>query len=357
MRWGPVEIRLIEELDMNEEIGATAEIEVAEKEVIEQPKSMDDTIRESLRAIQSRDEPEQATETPEAPEEKAQRIRDEKGKFAAKETAQVAEPAAIDQPSPPNTWKKEAHQAWIKADPIIRAEVERREADFHRGIEQYKGKAQFGESIERAMAPYQDIMRSLGVTPDKAVGELMAADKRLRSGDISYFVGLADAYKFDRAQLAQIFSGQRPQQQQIDPNLDAVQQRVRQLEGYIQQRTMMEQQQEEATLNSEVSAFASDPSHSHFESVRDDMAALLQAGVAKDLKDAYEQAIWRNPTVRAALLAQQQEKAKQEATQKAQAAKKAASVNVTRRPSMPVSQPIGTMDETIRQTLRRLQNA
>jgi hypothetical protein len=84
------------------------------------------------------------------------------------------------------------------------------------------------------------------------------------------------------------------------------------------------------------------------------MSALLQAGTAKDLADAYEQAIYANPTTRALVLAEQQAKAKEEATQKAQAAKQAASVNTRNRPSMPVSQPIGTMDDTIRATLRRL---
>jgi hypothetical protein len=87
------------------------------------------------------------------------------------------------------------------------------------------------------------------------------------------------------------------------------------------------------------------------------MAALLQAGQAKDLQDAYEQAVWANPQTRTSLIAQQQQEAKAKATQTAQAAKQAASVNTRARPSMPISQPIGTMDDTIRATLRRLQNA
>jgi hypothetical protein len=120
---------------------------------------------------------------------------------------------------------------------------------------------------------------------------------------------------------------------------------------------MMGQQKESEALNNEIVKFSSDPSHSHFESVKSDMAGLLQAGLAKDLADAYEQAVWRNPTIRASILAEQQAEAKKGATQKAQAAKTAASVNVRTRPSMPVSQPIGTMDDTIRSTLRRLQNA
>ena len=47
-----------------------------------------------------------------------------------------------------------------------------------------------------------------------------------------------------------------------------------------------------------------------FNDVREQMAALLDAGTAKDLKDAYEQAIWINPEVREVML-QRQEAAKQ----------------------------------------------
>jgi hypothetical protein len=64
--------------------GATAVVEeqtVPAVEVAPQEKSMDDTIRETMQSLKERgaDIP---AETPEAPEEKAQRIRDEQGKFS-----------------------------------------------------------------------------------------------------------------------------------------------------------------------------------------------------------------------------------------------------------------------------------
>lgn len=345
-----------------DELGATAEIEEAAP-VVEEQKSMDDTIRETLHALQDKgiETDKEVADAPATPEEKAQRIRDEKGKFAAKaETPDAAEVAPVDDipvKAAPNTWRKEVAEKWSTLPPEVQAEVERREADFHRGIEQYKQAANFAQSMERAITPYAATLQKLNVTADKAVSELMGADHRLRSGDIAYFSQLADSYGFNRSQLAEIFSGQQPTQQYIDPNLSAVNQRVQQLEGYIQNQTMMGQQREQETLNSEISSFAADPSHSHFESVKGHMAALIQAGQAQDLASAYEQAVWANPTTRAAMLASQQAAARAEATQKAQAAKAAASVNVRARPSMPVSQPIGSMDDTIRATLRKLQNA
>jgi hypothetical protein len=95
-----------------------------------------------------------------------------------------------------------------------------------------------------------------------------------------------------------------------------------------------------------------------FEEVRNDMAGLLQAGMAADLNDAYEKACYANPNVRAKVLAQQQAKAdterKAQSIQKAQAAKQASAVNVSRKGTLPSAKAVGSMDDTIRETAREL---
>jgi hypothetical protein len=339
---------------MIENEGATLEVE--EQVIEEQPKSMDDTIRETLRGLKESGIEPVAEEAPLAPEEKAQKLRDEQGKFKAEQAeaaTDVVEQAPVDLPKAPNTWKKEAQEKWASADPVIRAEVERREADFFRGIEQYKSAAQFAQSIEKVLTPHLQTIQSLGITPDVAIGELMAADHKLRYGSPeeknAYFASLAQSYGIDLGNVQAMPA--------VDLNISALQRQVQQLQGHIQNQQLMGKQKEEESYINEINSFKADPKHSHFESVRGHMSALLQAGQAKDLADAYEQATYANPATRAAVLAEQQAAAKAEAAKKAQAAKEAASVNVRARPSMPVSQPIGTMDETIRATLRRMQGA
>lgn len=352
---------------MIENDGATPE--VVEEKVdaeVEQPKSMDDTIRETLRSLKEKGA-EIVPETPEAPEEKAARIRDEQGKFKAAEKAQnepgapqTAEPEQPIQPAvkaAPNTWRKGPAEKFINADPEIQEEVLRRENDFFKGIEQYKERANFGDAMARAIEPFAQTVRQLGVTPDVAVRELMAADHKLRYGTpaekAQYFQYLAQSYGVDLGSVQE----QAQNQPYIDPTVAELQQRVQQLTGYIAQQESSKQQQADAVLNSEIAQFAADPKNRHFESVKGHMAALLQAGHATSLSDAYEQAVYANPNTRAAVLAEQQAAARAEAAKKAQAAKTASSVNVRSRPSMPTATPIGTMDDTIRQTLRRLQGA
>lgn len=337
---------------MEENQGATPEVEEVSAA---EPISMDDTIRNTLRELQAKGSDVGTEDAPTEAAEKPAKARDDAGKFAAK-TPTEPEPT-IDPLEPefvaPNTWRKEAAGKLANADPEIRAEVAKREADFHKGIESYKAKANYADSMERVIAPHAETLRNMGVSPDVAVSALFEADHKLRYSPpdqkLQHFAELARSYGVDLGQAANL--------PQPDPQAYAMQQRVQQLEGWIKQQSLMGEQQKEAALNSDISNFAADPSHSHFETVRGHMAALLQAGQAADLKDAYEQAVWANPQTRALMVAKQQTEARDKANQAAQAAKKAASVNTRARPSMPISQPIGSMDDTIRSTLRRLQNA
>ncbi|NBW77325.1 MAG: hypothetical protein EBR34_16255, partial [Sphingomonadaceae bacterium] len=73
------------------------------------------------------------------------------------------------------------------------------------------------------------------------------------------------------------------------------------------------------------------------EAVRVHMGALMQQGLAKDMEDAYQQAIWANPQVREKVLAEQtaaadakrlaEAKAKAEAGRKVQAVRGAPPVS------------------------------
>lgn len=348
--------------------GATAEVQdEVIPEAIDQPveKSMDDTIRETLQSLKTRGMEAEGEKVAETSEEKAQRVRDESGRFKAAEVPAVPEavdPLAVPEVptdqvlSPaPNTWKKEVAAKWATLPPDVQAEVARREADFHKGIEGYRAKAQFADSVANVLQPYQQTLKHLeetqGISAEKALDALLSADHKLRYGSPvekqMYMHQLAQSYGVDLAQ----------QIPQADQQVFTLQQRLQQLETALQNQTQQGAQREQQELNSTIAAFAADPKHSHFESVKGHMSALLQAGQAKDLADAYEQAVYANPTTRAAMLQQQIAAQREEAAQKAKAAREAASTNVPRRPSMPVTQPIGTMDETIRATLRRLQNA
>lgn len=320
--------------------------------------SMDDTIRATLAEINARDEPEIDEAPEETAEERAERVRDEKGRFAAKQQEEPETPPEVEPVEEPVLspevqrlgLRKEEAAEWAKASPVLQQALLRRSEEMHKGLEQYRGAAQFAQRIAQAFQPYEHTIQQLGVSHEVAVGKLLEADNTLRYGSPEQkahaLASLAYQYGIDIGQVQAIPTP--------DPQVHALQSELNQLRGFINDFQRTQQEREQGTLNSEIAKFAE--GREHFEQVREDMAALLQAGRAKDLSDAYEQAIWANPQTRAAMLAKQQAEvaAKVEAERKAQEAKKANAVNVPRRGSVPAGAPTGTMDDTIRATAQKL---
>jgi hypothetical protein len=315
---------------------------------------MSDSIREALESAFEADEPkteavapEATTEAAEAPSEPPERVRDEKGKFAARQEPEV--PGEL-MPKPerraPSSWKPDAQAAFLKADRgeqltpeevrILTAEAERRESDFHRGVEGFKSHAQKARQFEQAIAPYQQTLQQLGVDAPTAISKLLQADHTLRYSDpiqkAQYFQNLAREYGIDLGQVQNI-----PQQ---DPQTQYLMQQLNELRQTQQMWQNSIQQQEQAKANHELTQFAS-ADKTHFEAVRGDMADLLEAGKAQSLEQAYEMAIWMRPDVRQTLIEQQRIEAQRnyEQQQRAQRAK-TASVSVKgSSPSSGGSQP------------------
>lgn len=325
--------------------------------------SMEDTLKATLEDIQSRgieleDSPDETQADVEAPS----RARDVSGKFAKTEAVgdetetpigdEVADSKVEEQPvarKAPSSWRKEAQEKFATLDPLLQEEIEKREQDFHKGLEPLKVKAQMADTIERIIQPFEHNMKAANATAVDAIQYFFALDNTFRHGT-----------QVQKAQIVQQLmerAGLTPETLQnapaLDPQLTAAQVQNQQLQSQLNQIVGQQQQQEAAQLNSEIAKFSN--GKEHFETVRQDMAALLQAGRAQNLDDAYEKAIWANPQVRSALLAKQQEEARAEANKKAQDAKRSAQVNIPRRGSLaPSSSQTGSMEDTIRENAKRL---
>lgn len=344
---------------MSDEEILSTEDEVITPEVQTETKSMDDTIRETLEQINSRGE--------ETEEQAEQRLRDERGRFAKKEAQEIEAPVepVVETPQefvvPPELQKlglRKEEAEVIAKDPAVMAAFVRRSEEMHRGLEQYRSKAQSAEAFEQALSPFMPTIQQSGMSPAEAAHHLFATEHALRYGSpeqkLQMLHKIASDYGIDMGQAQEFAANQPP----ADPRVNQLQQQLQQMQSWVQQQNQAREWQERQTLNSEIEKFKSDPAHIYFEQVRGDMAGLLQAGLATDLKDAYEKAIYANPEVRQQVLAKQQaeqaEKARKEAAEKAQAAKQAAAVNLSRRGTLPAKKPIGSMDDTIREKAQEL---
>ena len=252
-------------------------------------------------------------------------IRNEKGQFVSRkeetqETVQPAEAQAQNEEqavepqeySPsvarPTTWKKEYLPLWDKLDKgealsqdearsLLNYNVQR-ENEFKKGVSAYKAEADNARSLSEAIAPFVPELQKNGIHPAAWINNLGRAHMILSQAPyqqkVELFNKLAQDYGID---LNSAYSGENTTQYQ-DPQAYALQQQLRQLQAQVEQVGSWKQQQENQVLMSEIQRFSSDvEKHPHFEAVREQMAQLLERGLANDLESAYVKAVRLNDEV------------------------------------------------------------
>ena len=307
------------------------------------------TLREELAAnLEALSVPETVeTAAPaETDAQKTERLRDEAGRFAAKEPATKADtnlqqpttqPAA-ERPARPSSWKKDYWADYDKIaqeNPKLAAYLNEREHQFASGVSTYKQEWEQAKPLIDAIAPFQPLLQQNGIDPAQWVSNLGNAHHKLAMGSpqdkVAMFQRLATDYNVP-VQLAvqdqqgqwQLLGQQQPQQPQFDPAI---------IPRLVKQELMA------ASTKQALETFTREAPEKapHFETVKATMAGLLQAGLADDLQSAYEAAL-RHPR-HADLFAemQQQQTAEQDA-----AARAVKQLKVHRARSNAVSTPTAT---------------
>lgn len=234
----------------------------------------------------------------ETPAAKADRLRDDAGKFATPGNAAKPKPVAVGaspvepvEPPvwkrPPASWKKDYHEAWNTADPRMQEYAWQREEQMKAGYQPLMQKAEYAESMQRVMEPYMHTIRGLGINPPQAVEALMQADHILRNSSpetkSAYFAQLAQHYGINLGQVSQ------HQTAPIDPNYTNLANELNQVRGEMSSWKEERQAESDRGLMTDVVKFSQ--THEHFEAVRPVMASLLQSGMADNLDEAYAKAV------------------------------------------------------------------
>jgi hypothetical protein len=312
----------------------------------------------------------------------------EKGATEAK--AAKAVPDVVDQAAPtdapqardinraPSTWKPTARAGWEKLDPAIRAEIHRREADFQNGQAQLLPDATLGKNMRQVIEPYRMLIDAEGGTPERAVADLLRTAALFRTGSVQQkyqgIVDIAQQFGIDLRYLAQAAveqGGQPPQQGQPQPN-QFRDPRVDQLLAQQNLERQQNAQREQQTMESTVTRWMNEkdaqgnPKREYLGDVINEMSALVPQLRQNDptlthaqaLDAAYDRAIWAHPEIRT-LLAQKQQteletQRRTENQRRVSDARKAGSVNVPRRGSIPSAGKPGTMEQTIEETARAI---
>lgn len=231
--------------------------------------------------------------------------------------------AAAGQPiKPSNRFPADIQAELAKLPPAVITALNAREEQVHQQMTQATEERKMGSEFSKVVAPYVAQIRSEGATPISAVAELFNMAYFLRNPTIT--PAAKGKFLWDTAKQfgADMRLGQQQMvQQPFNPQLHAVTQQVATLQNQIKQQQDQQKAAEQDAVNSQIATFKADTAHPHFDAVALDMAAMLGAGRAQSLQEAYDKACYANPEIRSIVLAADQKAAEEKrvADQKAKA--------------------------------------
>ena len=279
----------------------------------------------------------------ETEEQKAQRLRDEKGRFVEgkapeKPKAEVAPATPAEPPKPkvprPSSWKKELENHWDTLPQEIQAYVNQREREYATGVSTYKTEADRAKEIMAVVQQFEPDLQRSNRPPAQWLASLGNADRTLSFGSpqdkVQQVARIIQGYGVDAQALFQVLSGQQPQyqqapQQQMQP--PQPQFSPQDIEKVVEQKLLSQRAASDYEAFTKAANADGSPKYPYLEDVKGTMAGLLQAGLAQDYSSAYDAAIRLPQHANIWDVVQQQQNAKTEAervrveTEKAQRAR------------------------------------
>ena len=298
---------MAEELDRREMLEAA--LEQAEEGTLEAPQEKE---------IETNDDPIQAENASEEGSSEENNSRDEKGRFKSKseeassenDTAEEPELAAEasdanEEVKRPTTWKKEYVEVWDKLkegkqlseqDFFKFAEyANQREAEYKKGVSAYKNEADNARQLTDAIGPFIPELQAQGIHPVAWINNLGRAHMVLSKAPYEQKVQMFHRLAQDYGIQLNSDSLQMPEQAYVDPYQQQLMQQLQATQQQVQQLSAIREQEENARLSSEINRVSSNKvAFPHFEMVREDMAQLLERGLAQDLESAYAKAVRMN---------------------------------------------------------------
>lgn len=258
----------------------------------EEPISLRDTIENAIEVSDTPVVESEPTETPvEAP--KTSRPRDESGKFAKsapepqESVTEALEPETepvIDTKPRPSSWKKDYEEHWGKLDPTLQDYLMQRESDYAKGVSTYKNQWDNAQPLIKAIEPFMPVLQQHNIEPSQWISNLGRAHATLAMGTPDQkremFAQLANDYGIS---LNEVGGGY------ADPQFSLIAQELNQIKNQWNQFQTQQERAEQTQLQNEIQSFSQDKPY--FEEVKEQMAGLLQAGLADDLQSAYDKAI------------------------------------------------------------------
>jgi len=258
-----------------------------------EPASLESILENSMATVEAKydgqddDGAAKPEETP-APAEAAKPELNEDGtpKEVDPNAAVVEDPNAPQPIAAPDRFSDEAKAAWETAPEPVKQAVEQMHRELENGIEKYKQQLAPYEGLEQ----YAEMAKTGGTDLKTAMAHYAGLENLLSQDPIAGFQQIATNLGFDLRGIAQHVLGQNynPQAIQQSQQLIAAQQEAEALKLQLKNFETGATEKTDSEMQSEIDSFAKD--NPHFETVRDDMAKIVQSGLADTLQDAYSYA-------------------------------------------------------------------
>ena len=200
--------------------------------------------------------------------------------------------------------KLEAPEHWAASDREVFNSQTKESQEFllkrHREMEgamtrksqELSSKTRQFDAVEDALSPYRAEFSAAGLDSAGAVRQLASWHDSLKTGGRDAILKLASIYQIDMTE---------EDQEYIDPALSTIKNELSELKHLTAQQQQAAQREQQSQLERVIDSFVTEtdeggkPKHPHFNALHDDIVKLFNAGMVKDLADAYNKALALRP--------------------------------------------------------------
>lgn len=256
----------------------------------------------------------------------------------------------------PDTWTKEALAEWAAVPPRVQQEILKREADMHRGLEEYRSGFEAAKRYDSVIEPYKPILAAENIDPVVMFQNFAGNHYILSRGQPQQKAQLAATlmreYGVDIQLLADALDAKPQTAAPLTPEVLQLRDELHQVKQQLSAREQAERDQLFQNYAKEVSDFAA--SHPYFDEVAADIELFVKSG--DSLQTAYDKAVYANPVTRQKEL----DRLTAEAVSASSTAGQARADKIAKSTAADLSTspkprngaiPAGTIDETLEETL------
>jgi hypothetical protein len=217
------------------------------------------------------------------------------------------DPAQEDIPAPVS-WTPSVRQLWGKLPQDVKLEVQKREQEISRGLQQASGFKKVAAEYHSVVQPFESLIRAQNSTPAQAITNLMNTAARLTLGNpvqkAEVIKEVIENYAVDIQTLDNVLSGADLPNSEFAPIMQHIDEQLNPMKDFMSQfQTTQESQVAEVNerVQADLDAFANDEKNEFFHDVREDMADIMEIagrrGREVSLTEAYKQACELHPEV------------------------------------------------------------